>query len=105
MEARGNRDQMVIATKFTTRYLFFSFHAFAACCLTGPVCSYKAYAMGKNAARNQVGNHKKSLYLSVEDSLKKLKTSYVGRVCTNCYEMPTHALSCKYRSISYTCTG
>lgn len=57
MEARGNRDQMVIATKFTT--------------------SYKAYAMGKNAARNQVGNHKKSLYLSVEDSLKKLKTSYI----------------------------
>ncbi|KAJ9109372.1 hypothetical protein QFC21_000702 [Naganishia friedmannii] len=56
MEARGNRDQMVIATKFTT--------------------SYKAYAIGKNAARNQVGNHKKSLYLSVEDSLKKLKTSY-----------------------------
>ncbi|GHJ85225.1 hypothetical protein NliqN6_1627 [Naganishia liquefaciens] len=57
MEARGNRDQMVIATKYTT--------------------SYKAYALGKNEARNQVGNHKKSLYLSVEDSLKKLKTSYI----------------------------
>ncbi|KAI5451881.1 putative aryl-alcohol dehydrogenase aad14 [Naganishia albida] len=57
MQARGNRDQMVIATKFTT--------------------SYKAYALGKNEARNHVGNHKKSLYLSVKDSLKKLKTDYI----------------------------
>ncbi|KAJ9106004.1 hypothetical protein QFC19_003340 [Naganishia cerealis] len=57
MEARGNRDQMVIATKYTT--------------------SYKAYALGKNEARNSVGNHKKSLYLSVRDSLKKLKTDYI----------------------------
>jgi aryl-alcohol dehydrogenase-like predicted oxidoreductase len=77
MEGRRNRDQMVsqeaseygdsaeqflqvIATKYTT--------------------SYKAYSLGKNEARNQVGNHKKSLYLSVEDSLKKLKTSYVSRL-------------------------
>jgi aryl-alcohol dehydrogenase-like predicted oxidoreductase len=76
MEARGNRDQMVgqyvtlchsaerdfqvIATKFTS--------------------NYKAYSAGKNVTRNQAGNHKKSIYLSVEDSLKKLKTSYVSEM-------------------------
>ncbi|KAJ9109324.1 putative aryl-alcohol dehydrogenase aad14 [Naganishia friedmannii] len=56
MEERGNRDQMVIATKFGS--------------------AYKSYALGKNEARNYTGNHKKSLHLSVRDSLKKLKTDY-----------------------------
>lgn len=61
-EKRDGAEQalQVIATKFTA--------------------SYKAYALGKNGARNHVGNHKKSLFLSVEDSLKKLKTSYVSCV-------------------------
>ncbi|KAJ9125652.1 putative aryl-alcohol dehydrogenase aad14 [Naganishia vaughanmartiniae] len=57
MEERGLRDRMVIATKFGS--------------------CYKAYDLGKNETRNYTGNHKKSLHLSVRDSLKKLKTDYI----------------------------
>lgn len=46
--------------------------------LTSDLFSYKSYALGKNPARNFAGNHKKSLHLSVRDSLKKLKTDYVS---------------------------
>ncbi|KAI0943501.1 hypothetical protein AcW1_002650 [Taiwanofungus camphoratus] len=56
MEARGNRDQMVIATKYTTNF--------------------------KRAANipmksTFVGNNVKSMHVSVEASLKKLRTSYI----------------------------
>lgn len=57
MEKRGNRDQMVIATKFTT-------------------CYRKPHA-GKEIIINTTGNGTKSLHLSLEASLKKLKTSYI----------------------------
>lgn len=57
MTARGNRDRLVIATKYTT--------------------GYRHYAEGKNEAINYAGNHKKSLHLSLRDSLKKLQTDYV----------------------------
>lgn len=57
MAARGNRDQMVIATKFTT--------------------DYKSYALGKGNAPNYCGNHRRSLNVSVRDSLKKLQTEYI----------------------------
>lgn len=78
MEARGNRDQMVIATKFTTRYVLSYFEFIQRMSdISMALYSYKAYAIGKNEARNAVGNHKKSLYLSVKDSLRKLKTDYV----------------------------
>ena len=58
MEERKNRDELVICTKFT--------------------CGYKGYALGKTEAANFAGNHKKSLALSLRDSLKKLKTDYVS---------------------------
>lgn len=77
MEARGNRDQMVIATKFTTRYVLIPCSHLSMHLTALWLHSYKAYAIGKNEARNAVGNHKKSLYLSVKDSLRKLKTDYV----------------------------
>ncbi|KAI0922784.1 hypothetical protein AcV5_009668 [Taiwanofungus camphoratus] len=56
METRGNRDQMVIATKYTTNF--------------------------KRAANipmksTFVGNNVKSMHVSVEASLKKLRTSYI----------------------------
>ncbi|KAE9397508.1 Aldo/keto reductase, partial [Gymnopus androsaceus JB14] len=57
MEKRGNRDQMVIATEFTT--------------------NFKA---GDNSIKQRVnytGNNAKSLHLSVEASLKKLRTDYI----------------------------
>ena len=60
MQARGNRDEMVIATKFTT--------------------NRKQYAIAKTEhgiGANYGGNHTKSLHLCVRDSLKKLKTDYI----------------------------
>ncbi|KAF2185946.1 putative aryl-alcohol dehydrogenase Aad14 [Zopfia rhizophila CBS 207.26] len=55
-EKRGIRDQMVIATKYTTHY--------------------RKHDLGV-AGINYAGNHKKALRLSVEASLKKLRTSYI----------------------------
>ncbi|KAJ5966036.1 NADP-dependent oxidoreductase domain-containing protein [Penicillium waksmanii] len=57
MTARKNRDQMVIATKFTT--------------------DYKSYALGKGNVPNHCGNHRRSLNISLRDSLHKLQTDYI----------------------------
>lgn len=54
MAERKNRDEMVIATKFTTMYDF----------------------DGKDRS-NKWGNSYKSMFVSLEASLKKLQTSYV----------------------------
>ena len=59
MEKRGNRDQMVIATKYTTCFQ--------------PVDS------GINV--NFTGNGTKSMHVSVNASLKKLQTDYIDLVC------------------------
>jgi aryl-alcohol dehydrogenase-like predicted oxidoreductase len=58
LEARGIRDQLVIATKFTTNYQV-----------------YKGYDGRINS--NFGGNSSKCLALTVESSLKNLKTSYI----------------------------
>ncbi|KAH7138699.1 putative aryl-alcohol dehydrogenase Aad14 [Dendryphion nanum] len=55
-EKRGIRDQMVIATKYTTHY--------------------RKHDLGI-AGINYAGNHKKALRLSMEASLRKLRTSYI----------------------------
>jgi aryl-alcohol dehydrogenase-like predicted oxidoreductase len=57
MAQRKNRDQMVIATKYTTDYMQF--------------------ALGKGKAANHCGNHKRSLHMSVRDSLAKLQTDWI----------------------------
>lgn len=57
MAARKNRDQMVIATKFTTEY--------------------RGHAVGRGNAPNACGNHKRSMMLSVRDSLHKLQTDFI----------------------------
>ena len=57
MEKKKNRDFMVLATKFTTNYMM-----------------YKA---GKGRSVNHCGNHKKSLRMSLDASLKKLRTDYI----------------------------
>ncbi|KAF4217273.1 hypothetical protein CNMCM8980_007737 [Aspergillus fumigatiaffinis] len=57
MATRQNRDQLVLATKFTT--------------------DYKAHALGKGNAVNHSGNHRRSLHMSVRDSLKKLQTDWI----------------------------
>jgi aryl-alcohol dehydrogenase-like predicted oxidoreductase len=60
MKKRGNREQMVIATKFTT--------------------CFRAGHGDKEIMANTTGNGAKSLHLSVEASLKKLQTSYIDLV-------------------------
>jgi aryl-alcohol dehydrogenase-like predicted oxidoreductase len=64
MEDRGNREQMVIATKYS---------------------SY--YPSGKNEEKirsNFTGNQAKSLRVSLDASLKKLKTDYIDLVSLPC---------------------
>ena len=60
MEERGNRDQLVVATKYTT--------------------SYASLSDPKAIKSNYQGNHNKSLHMSVKASLKKLRTDYIDIV-------------------------
>ncbi|KAK4051919.1 putative aryl-alcohol dehydrogenase aad14 [Microbotryomycetes sp. JL201] len=57
MKERNLRDRIVLATKYST--------------------NYKQYSDGKNETVNFGGNSKKSMHLSVRDSLKKLQTDYI----------------------------
>ncbi|GJJ15086.1 hypothetical protein Clacol_009361 [Clathrus columnatus] len=57
MEKRGIRDQMVIATKYST--------------------NYKRGADDIPIKINYVGNNHKSMRISIEESLKKLRTTYI----------------------------
>ncbi|KAF4960033.1 hypothetical protein FSARC_10585 [Fusarium sarcochroum] len=68
LEGKGIRDQMVIATKYTTHY--------------------RKYDLG-SAGINYAGNHKKSLRLSVEASLKKLRTSYIDILYLHWWDQTT----------------
>lgn len=60
LEQRGVRDEMVIATKYTT--------------------GFRAYKGTQVIQSNFVGNNTKSMRVSVEASLKKLRTSYIDLV-------------------------
>lgn len=57
LEDRKVRDQMVIATKYTT--------------------GFRQHSIGKEIQSNFVGNSAKSLHHSIEASLKKLRTDYI----------------------------
>ncbi|KAK3390986.1 norsolorinic acid reductase [Podospora didyma] len=69
MKKRGNRDQMVIATKFTIN--FRTAHA------------------GKEIMANYGGNSTKSLHVSVEASLRKLQTSYIDLLYVHWWDFST----------------
>ena len=69
MAKKGVRDEMVIATKFTT--------------------SYKAYDSSIVNKSNYGGNHSKSIRLSVEASLKKLQTSYIDVLYMHWWDFTT----------------
>ncbi|OAX35876.1 Aldo/keto reductase [Rhizopogon vinicolor AM-OR11-026] len=67
-EQRGIRDQLVIATKYTTNY-----------------------HRGNDAVRHVTysGNNLKSMLLSVDDSLKKLRTSYIDILYVHWWDWDT----------------
>lgn len=69
MTSRKNRDQLVIATKYTT--------------------GYKQYELGKAKAANFIGNSRRSLHVSVRDSLKKLQTDYIDILYLHWYDQLT----------------
>ena len=69
MAERKNRDLMVIATKFTT-----------------PYCNYK-YGKGKTV--NYQGQHKRSIHMSVRDSLVKLKTDWIDLLYLHWWDWTT----------------
>ena len=71
MAKRGNRDEMVIATKFTTNYM-----------------QYKLKDTGRISA-NYGGNHNKSLHLAVRDSLKRLQTDYIDVLYVHWWDYTT----------------
>jgi aryl-alcohol dehydrogenase-like predicted oxidoreductase len=73
MSERKNRDQMVVATKYTTSWP-----------ADGP----------KKVMANYQGQHAKSLHLSVEASLKKLQTTYIDLVSLHPSTLlPSHVLT------------
>ncbi|KAL5333463.1 Aldo/keto reductase [Aspergillus crustosus] len=70
MQSRGNRDQMVIATKYTNGYRAAHFDV-------------------KPIQSNYVGNSMKSMHLSVEASLKKLQTEYIDVLYLHWWDLTT----------------
>ncbi|VDB84751.1 unnamed protein product [Peniophora sp. CBMAI 1063] len=69
MESRGIRDQIVLATKYTA--------------------SYKVQDPSINVKVNYSGTNAKSLYVSVEESLKKLRTSYIDLLYVHWWDWGT----------------
>ncbi|TPX13113.1 uncharacterized protein E0L32_006539 [Thyridium curvatum] len=69
MKKRGNRDEMVIATKYTT--------------------NYRSGKGNKQIMANFTGNGAKSLHMSVEASLKKLQTDYIDLLYVHWWDHST----------------
>ncbi|KAI3397655.1 hypothetical protein diail_10526 [Diaporthe ilicicola] len=67
--ARKNRDLLFLATKFTN--------------------SFRAHELGPHKAVNYGGNNKKSLFLSVEASLRKLQTTYIDLLYVHWWDWST----------------
>ncbi|KAF5720217.1 aryl-alcohol dehydrogenase AAD14 [Fusarium globosum] len=67
--ARGNRDLLFLATKFTN--------------------CYRTHDLGQGKTVNYGGNHKKSLKLSVADSLRKLQTDYIDLLYVHWWDWTT----------------
>lgn len=69
MAERKIRDKLIVATKFTS--------------------DYRAWEDGMRNAPNTSGNHKKSLHISVRDSLRKLQTDYIDILYMHWYDYTT----------------
>ena len=72
MQERKNRDEIIVATKFTTYW---------------PAMGNRGKGVGIKA--NYQGNHAKSLKVSVEASLKKLQTSYIDLLYIHWWDCTT----------------
>lgn len=71
MQKRGNRDQMFIATKFTTNYRY--------------------WELGKGGKTvNYTGNSRKTLNVAVKDSLRKLQTDYIDLLFVHYWDYTTN---------------
>ncbi|KAL4912533.1 NADP-dependent oxidoreductase domain-containing protein [Aspergillus aurantiobrunneus] len=70
MQTRGNRDNIVLATKYTT--------------------AYRDYEVGgKTSYVNYSGNSRRSLHMSVRDSLAKLQTGWVDVLYVHWWDQMT----------------
>ena len=69
LASRGQRDTIFLATKFTNAFC--------------------AHSIGMGKAVTYGGNHKKSLFLSVEASLKKLHTGYIDLLYVHWWDWTT----------------
>lgn len=69
MEKHQNRDEMVLATKFTT--------------------GYRTTGATEHLKSNFQGNHAKSLKVSLNASLKKLKTDYIDLLYVHWWDFTT----------------
>lgn len=83
VQSRNNRDQLVIATKYTM--------------------GFPSGKNGETIKSNYSGNHSKSLRISVEASLKKLQTDYIDIVSLPL--LRHYALTAPNDSTSSTSTG
>lgn len=66
---RGIRDRLVIATKYTT--------------------DFQSHLLGLGTMPNCSGNHRKSLHISVRDSLRKLQTDYIDILYVHWWDYTT----------------
>ncbi len=61
MRERGNRNQLVVATKFSM--------------------DYRSWEVGKGVkAANFAGNSRRTVHVGVRDSLRKLQTDFIGEL-------------------------
>jgi aryl-alcohol dehydrogenase-like predicted oxidoreductase len=72
MAERGNRDRLIVATKYTSEYV-----PLLSSAKRELMVSYQSYKYGKNEVTNLCGNSKKSMHVSIKESLRKLQTDYV----------------------------
>ncbi|MBE3048380.1 aldo/keto reductase, partial [Candidatus Bathyarchaeota archaeon] len=66
---RGVRDRIVLATKYTS--------------------DYAQHSLGKGNAVNHTGNHKRSLHVSVRDSLARLRTDWIDVLYLHWWDFTT----------------
>ena len=69
LTSRNIRERIVLATKFTT--------------------DYKGYELGKGNSVNFCGIHRRSLNISVRDSLRKLQTDYIDPLYVHWWDYTT----------------